>query len=238
MNLSLPTNIDHILVIDDDPLMQIVVSALFTKAGHVQVSCEGTVRSGIEWFDDKPATDNIVLILDLGLPDGDGKDVLDYLSTHRPQTPVIVITSESTIETKLAVLTQGADAYLQKPFIHEELLVTLRSVCRRVFAAEERGSLAHWQLIVRQWILIAPNDVEIRLSVPETQLLDLLQRHYGKPVSRLKISESLGSLYRYSGNSLEAMISRLRKKINQAYPDVEVVRAVNGTGYILVLDIR
>jgi DNA-binding response OmpR family regulator len=138
---------------------------------------------------------------------------------------------------KFNLLEIGADAFITKPFDPTELMLTVKAVCRRVFPSEHSVSAMQWRFVPCEWLLIAPNGESIGLTVIETQFLDILQRNRGKAVSRLKIGDALGDLHRYSGNALEAVVSRLRKKICAAYPGVAVVKAAPGIGYVLSNDV-
>lgn len=228
----------RILIVEDDMVMQEELHGTFGTLSDFEVMVADNGQDALATLARYSPTEKAILILDLGLPDMDGIEILGKaISTYR-HIAIIVITARQDIESKLAALERGADAYLGKPFDQRELMATVFAVCRRVFPGTSDMVTPYWQLNIRDWMLVAPNNVQIKLTIPETQLIDLLHRHEGKPVSRLKISESLGNIYRFSGNALEAMISRLRRKISQAYPGVNLIRAVNGTGYILNAKIR
>jgi two-component system response regulator QseB/two-component system response regulator TctD len=211
---------------------------LFGTVSSYFIQTASLVQETLDWMAALSPDESAVLIIDLGLPDGDGTEIISCVTAGYSNVAIIVVTSRTDLDSKLASLQQGADAYLSKPFDERELMMTVSAVCRRAFPGSILQPQNHWKLKTREWSLVTPSGVTIRLSIPETQLLDILQRNGNKPVSRLKISESLGDIYRYSGNALEAMVSRLRKKIANVSPDTEVIRAVNGVGYVLAVDVH
>ena len=194
-----------------------------------------TGKAALEHLE-KLGADPVVVVLDLGLPDIDGDQIAAQIS-HRSTVGIVVVTARTDRQVKFNLLEIGADAFITKPFDPRELLLTVQAVCRRVFPVEHLVKPAQWRFVPREWMLIAPNGEAIGLTVIETQFLDILQRNRGKPVSRLKIGHALGDLHRYSGNALEAVVSRLRRKINAAYPGVAVVKAAPGIGYVLSNDV-
>lgn len=236
--MELQAQSTRILIVEDDIVMQEELHGAFEAVDDFDIMVAPSGKDALTALAGYSPTEKVVLLLDLGLPDMNGIDILSKaISTYR-HVAIIVITARLDIESKLAALERGADAYLCKPFDQRELMVTVFAVCRRAFPDVNDMVAPRWHLNVRDWMLIAPNGVQIKLTVQETQLIDILHRYEGKPVSRLKISESLGNIYRFSGNALEALISRLRRKIAQAYPGVTLIRAVNGIGYVLNVKVR
>lgn len=224
-----------ILIIEDDPLMMSEIRAAFWEMPGYETFGVATGLAALDYLK-KIGSDPVVVILDLGLPDIDGDEIAAQIS-HRSTVGIVVVTARTDRQVKFNLLEIGADAFIIKPFDPRELLLTVQAVCRRVFPNEHAIKAAQWRFIPREWRLIAPNGENISLTVIETQFLDILQRNRGKPVSRLKIGDALGDLHRYSGNALEAVVSRLRKKISATYPGVAVVKAAPGVGYVLSNDV-
>lgn len=225
----------RILVIEDDPLMMSEIKEAFWGALGYETFGVSTGKAALDYIEQLGA-DPVVVILDLGLPDIEGDQIAAQIS-RRSTVGIVVVTARIDRRIKFNLLEIGADAFITKPFDPRELVLTVQAVCRRVFRLEHLVKVTQWRFVPREWMLIAPNGETIGLTVIETQLLDILQRSRGKAVSRLKIGEALGDLHRYSGNALEAIVSRLRRKINLAYPGAAVVKAAPGIGYVLSSDV-
>lgn len=227
----------NLLIVEDDPLMQDELRRIAAEKKTYSLLSASSGVAALQVIE-LVRKDPLIVLLDLGLPDIDGFAVLKTIAFD-PAIAVIVVTAHSDLNAKLDSLAGGADAFLVKPFDPDELLLTLSAVQRRVFDVSlVPSALKSWCLIPRNWALHSPTGAVIKLTAVETQLLDLLHRHKGKPVSRGKIGIELGDLYRYSGNALEAMISRLRKKIASIDPDAHLVKAVSGAGYMLSTDVE
>ena len=116
-----------VLVIDDDPQVRRFLRTLLGGQGHVVVEA-ATAAEGIDQL--RRAEPNVVL-LDLGLPDGDGLSVLAATLPDTPHIPVIVLSARGQEGDKVIALDNGADDYLTKPFGASELLARIRAVMRR-----------------------------------------------------------------------------------------------------------
>lgn len=173
------------------------------------------------------------MILDLGLPDGDG---LQWLQSRRELgtlPPTLILTARGALEDRLAGLNGGADDYLTKPFEIEELLARLRVMMRRPgLRAQpflEAGPL-RFDTARRTG---SCRGTPLELSRLEADLLELLMRDAGSVVPRRSIEESLYS--RDSSptqNAMEAIVSRLRRKI-EAAGGQNLLHTVRGIGYLL-----
>ena len=226
----------HLLIIEDDQLMLNEIRRSLSEVLDFEIMTASTGREALHFTEiikDAP----VVVVLDLGLPDVSGLDLMQTIA-YRPNIAIIVVTAHTDQAVKLSSLAGGADAFLTKPFDPAELLLTISAVRRRVFSKwKSESTNSRWHLAPREWALYAPNGSVIKLTVAETHLLDLLHRFKGRPVSRLKIGDELGDFYRYSGNALEATISRLRKKVSAIDPDIQLIKAVSGTGYVLSTEV-
>jgi DNA-binding response OmpR family regulator len=172
------------------------------------------------------------IVLDLMLPDEDGLSVLRRLRTRGIATPVMVLSARESLEDRVKGLNSGADDYLAKPFAMAELVARLRALLRRpggaLGARLQLGNLT-FDTIDRA-VDIAGNAVI--LSRRELDLLELLLRRAGRVVSRNVLEEGLyGFGEEIESNSLEAHVSRLRKKLGGAGASIEI-HTVRGVGYI------
>lgn len=172
-----------------------------------------------------------LIILDLGLPDMDGLDVLRQLRNTNRTIPVLILTARDTISEKVAGLDLGADDYLAKPFDIDELDARLRAMSRRLGSATgsilTAGDLS-LNLATRE---LTKSDQPVDLSRREYALLRALMENPGKVLTR----ESLeGKLYAWgeevASNALEVHIHHLRRKVG-----ADIIKTVRGIGYSLRL---
>jgi DNA-binding response OmpR family regulator len=173
-----------------------------------------------------------VCILDLGLPDGDGTDVLKDLRDRRDQTPVLILTARDDLSDRVAGLNLGADDYVVKPFAIEELVARIKALLRRPGAklgvVLRIGNLA-FDTIGRS---VEVGGEPLVLSRLELMLLEELLRRSGRVVSRSVLEEAVyGAEEDFSANSLEAIVSRLRKKLRSVGTELEI-HTIRGVGYM------
>ena len=220
-----------LLVEDSSELLQ------FVKIG---LEGQGYVVDGFETVGDSDAamavTSYDAVILDLGLPDGDGLDLLRSWRNRGVTAPVLILTERDTLDDRIKGLDGGGDDYLIKPFDLEELQARLRALLRRPKAA--LGAV-----ITVGNISLDSTSREIRIErVPvafprrETAILEQLMRRCGTVVPKEIL---VARVYSFDDdvtlNSLEAGVSRLRKRLGKLGSGV-TIRTLRGVGYLLVED--
>lgn len=171
------------------------------------------------------------LLLDLGLPDGDGLSWLATLPKSRP--PVLVLTARGTVQERVKGLDTGADDYLVKPAEAEEIAARLRAITRRPGDRESvRLSCDGLTLdLTTREAWYGPHP--LTLGGKETQMLEILLRNCGRVVPRDRMESAVyGADEAVTPNALEALASRLRKRLSEAGAD-NVLHAVRGVGYYL-----
>lgn len=174
-----------------------------------------------------------LIIVDLGLPDGDGLAGIRELRSAGISVPILVVTARGNVEDRISGLDSGADDYLIKPFNHSELLARVRALMRR--PAEIRGPrLEVGPLIFDEASGEAHCDGRsIDLRPSERRLLSLLMRRRGTVIPKSSIEEALSEFGReLSPNAVEALVSRLRKALADAQCPV-TLGTVRGLGYVL-----
>lgn len=176
------------------------------------------------------------IILDLGLPDRDGLDLLRELRENGSSTPVLILTARDGIDDRVVGLDAGADDYLVKPFAMKELAARLRALLRR--PGQTLGgilSIGNLQLqtFSRQ---VTAHGESVHFSVREVDALELLMRHEGQIVSKGSLEDSLYGLNRHvSPNSIEVLISRLRRRLDAIRAGCSI-HTLYGIGYLLKED--
>jgi DNA-binding response OmpR family regulator len=175
-----------------------------------------------------------VIVLDLGLPDGDGIDMLRQWRKSGFNEPVLILSARDSVEDRIQGLNVGADDYLPKPFSFEELLARVRSLVRRQSAVkqtvlEHRG--------IRVDLLshtVQVNGQPVDLTSREYALLEIFMQNAGRILTRTLISEKIwASHYDVDTNLLEVYMSRLRSKLETS-ASKPLFKTIRGVGYQLL----
>jgi two-component system, OmpR family, response regulator QseB len=215
----------HILLIEDDLDLGNALQAALRTEGHCSTWLR---RAGDAPLELDPAAQDAVL-LDLTLPDGDGRLLLTRWRRQGSLVPVIVITARAALHDRLAGFDGGADDYVVKPFDMQELIARLRSLLRRS-ANQASDSWAVGDLILeprRQRVLL--NGEELALSPREYQLLLEMARERGGVVPKHQLAQRLAPLGEpLEFGTLEVHIANLRRKIGP-----ERIGTLRGVGYWL-----
>jgi DNA-binding response OmpR family regulator len=217
-----------VLVEDHDRLAHAIVKGL-DEFGF-RVDSFATAEDGISAT---RSTEYDALILDLGLPDRDGLEVIGELRHRNIELPILILTARYGVDDRVAGLDRGADDYLMKPFAMKELAARLRALLRRpgrvLGATLESGNL-HFNTVLRQLVV---NGCVVAISPREIGALELLMRRAGQVVSKRALEDTL---YGLSGdvnpNTVEVLISRLRKRLDDIGAD-RSIHTLRGIGYLL-----
>lgn len=215
----------RLLLVEDDPELGRRLGDRLRNSGFA-VDIAASRSDAENWPDvDKMAA----IVLDLGLPDGDGMEVLDHWRNLKVDTPVIILTARGTWEDKVAGLNKGADDFVVKPVRFEELLARLNALFRRQNGTRstviEVGSLALDPLTSR----VDLDGNTLALSKQEYRLLHLFMRRAGQVLSQSDILENLYDLESERElNTVEVLVGRLRRKIGK-----KRITTLRGLGYRL-----
>lgn len=169
-----------------------------------------------------------LILLDLGLPDGDGMSMMAYVRQQLKGIPVIILTARGTLQDRLSGLDAGADDYLVKPFVLAELLARVRALARRSYgyqneAVEIRGLSLH--VPTRR---VAVSSRHIELTASEYALLETLMLRADRVLTRRFLEERIFGAKENMSNALDVHMGNLRRKIGDGY-----VRTVRGVGYVI-----
>jgi DNA-binding response OmpR family regulator len=219
-----------ILIVEDQRKL-----GLFLKQAFIERAYTATwVGSCSEAREALCETSYDVIVLDLGLPDGDGLTLLREWRSAGFTEPVLILSARDAVEDRIGGLDVGADDYLPKPFSLEELLARLRSLLRRQSAVKETV-LQHQgiklDLLSR---IVQLNGQPVDLTSREFALLEIFLQNPGRILTRTLISEKIWeSHYDVDTNLLDVYMSRLRAKI-EAPLGKSLFKTVRGVGYQLV----
>lgn len=225
-------NKPFILVVEDDkPIRNLITTTLETQ-GYKYHTAETGEASIIEAVSRQPD----LMILDLGLPDMDGVDIIKKVRTWST-IPIIVVSARSEDRDKIEALDAGADDYLTKPFSVEELLARLRVSLRRIRYDHDKlpkeasifmnGPLKIDYAAGCVWL----DDEEIHLTPSEYKLLCLLAKNAGKVLTHNYILHEIWGSYPYDVSALRVFMATLRKKIERKSPQSKYIQTHIGIGY-------
>ena len=184
--------------------------------------------------EDWPDVDQLgAIILDLGLPDGDGLDLVRYWRGARVETPIVILTARGSWQDKVEGLNAGADDYVVKPFQFEELEARLNVLLRRS-AGFVQPSIRAGSLKLDLGRQQAFNEEQpLQLTAYEYRLLEYLMRNADRVVSRTMLLEAVWD-YHFDPqtNVIDVHVSRLRQKIDRGHAQ-PLLHTVRGAGYLL-----
>jgi two-component system, OmpR family, response regulator BaeR len=224
----------HILLVDDEPSIAEVVRHRLVGEGYVvEHAADGT--TGLERF---LAWQPDLVILDLTLPGLGGLELFKEMRARAPGTPVIMLTSRADEVDRVLGLELGADDYITKPFSPRELAARVRAVLRRVVGV--RSALSSNHLRVGPLVLDLDAftcrffDTSVSLTRAEFQALSALLRHPARAYTRDRLLDEMHEhAHGVTDRSVDATIKRVRRKLAEVRPDVEVVETLYGVGYKL-----
>src|ERR1022692_2338315 len=172
-----------------------------------------------------------LVMLDLGLPESDGIEVLKQVRVKRASLPVLVLTGRSRVEDRVKGLDVGADDYLTKPFSYTELSARIRALLRRGSRAPDSCLRVADLEINRIERTVKRGDRRIELTPKEFALLEYLMRNAGRRVTRAMIIEHVWNLsFDTTTNIVDVYINYLRKKVDGEYAP-HLIHTVRGVGY-------
>ncbi|HSN23667.1 MAG TPA: response regulator transcription factor [Methylomicrobium sp.] len=218
-----------LLVEDDQRIVDFVQRGLKAEGYTVEVA-----RSGMDAITLGTEGKFQAIILDLGLPDLNGRLVCEHLRNSGVGTPILMLTARDTVQDKVTGLRSGADDYMTKPFAFEELLARIEVLMRRG-GAEIKPEIKEFR--IADLILngetheVRRGEAIIDLTPKEFALLECFMRMPGKVLSRTRILEQV---WGYSAdpltNVVDVYIRQLRRKIDDDY-DLKLLKTVRGFGY-------
>jgi DNA-binding response OmpR family regulator len=219
----------RLLVIEDEVRINELLRTALSRAGFVvdAVATVGDARAAL------PLAPYDAVILDLGLPDGDGLDLLTELRLGGSRVPVLVLTARDAIEARVTGLDAGADDYLVKPFATVELIARTKALLRRpgqvLGTVLEAGNIA-FDTIGRE---VRVGAALLALPRQELAILEHLMRRLGRVVPKDVLEEKLYGIDEELGsNAIPVHVHHLRRKLVEAQA-AAAIHTVRGIGYVL-----
>jgi two-component system OmpR family response regulator len=218
----------RVLVVEDEARLRDTIIEALSAAGF---AAEGVADGAEAEFLGQTETYDAV-VLDLGLPGMGGIAVLESWRQSGRAMPVLILTAREEWSEKVRGFRAGADDYLTKPFLMDEVIIRLRSLIRRAAGHAQTVLNAGDIALDTQMGLFTSNGLPLKLTAFEFRILAYFMHHLGQVITRSELSEHVYDRDTDRDyNSLEVVISRLRKKLSGA--SIETVR---GEGYRLLAD--
>ena len=225
----------NILVVEDDSAIRSLITTALTTFGYKYCYASNGADAITEAVSRQPD----LFILDLGLPDMDGADIIKKLRTWT-NNPIIVVSARSETDDKIAALDAGADDYLTKPFSVEELMARIRAALRKM--NYDKSALKGTNIFTNAGLRIdyAANSVfvdniEVYLTPMEYKLLCLLSRNVGKVLTHNYILKEIWACdFESTTQSLRVFMAMLRKKIEKNPSEPSFLKTHIGVGYRMI----
>ena len=221
--------VTRILVVDDEPLLRKALTInLLARKYEVRTAADGgcALAEAAQWFPD-------LVVLDLGLPDLDGVEVIARLRTFS-QTAVIVLSGRDSSQDKVDALNAGADDYVTKPFSMDEFLARVRAVTRRAIDTESPSivQVGEFRIDLNRKTVIGPQNNVVHLSPIEWGILELLLRNPKTLIGRQQVlAEVWGPGHSSDTNYLRIYLAALRRKLEPIPSRPRYLITEPGMGY-------
>ena len=220
----------RVLLVEDDPTTSKSIELMLTHA-NLNVY---TTDLGEEGIDLAKLYDYDLILLDLGLPDMNGHEVLRQLRLARIATPILILSGADDTDSKIKGFGFGADDYLTKPFHRDELVARIHAIIRR--------SKGHSQSVIRTGKINVNLDAKtvdaggkpVHLTGKEYQMLELLSLRKGTTLTKeMFLNHLYGGMDEPELKIIDVFICKLRKKLSEATDGVNYIETVWGRGYVL-----
>ncbi|MCI5055863.1 MAG: response regulator transcription factor [Flavobacteriales bacterium] len=219
----------RLLIVEDEKELRRSILEYFNNSG---VDCESAIdyESALDKFE---LYDYDCILLDLNLPGGSGLDLLRILKRQKPDSAVIIVSANDSLDQKLQGLDWGADDYLTKPFHLSELSARINSVLRRKSGSGSNRLVFEDLVIELSEMVVYVKDEEVNLTKKEFDILLYLVHNKNKVITKVALAEHIWGEYAdssYSYDYLYSHIKNLRKKLVDA-GSTDHIKTVYGVGY-------
>jgi two-component system KDP operon response regulator KdpE len=228
----MPAKPPKVLVVDDEPQIRVLLKATLGRAGYAVAEASNAREAVNAKAIDKPD----VILLDLGLPDRDGLELVTSLRGE-PRSALIVVSARDQTEQKVAALDLGADDYVTKPFDTEELLARVRASLRQRLASEAERQVVELGPVTIDLLArtVRRGAEEVHLTRKEWHLLSELAKHPGRVLTHQNLLRTVwGPAHIGQTEYLRVAIRALRQKLEDEPSQPELIVNEPGVGYRLI----
>lgn len=230
----MPARAAKILIVDDEPQIRTLLRATLGRAGYSVVEAS----SGREALNAKGIDKPDLILLDLGLPDRDGLELVSVLRAE-PRSALIVVSARDQTEQKVAALDLGADDYVTKPFDTEELLARVRASLRQRLASESEQQVVESGPVRIDLLgrMVWRHGAEVHVTPKEWDLLAELAKHPGRVLTHDSLLRTIwGPAHAGQTEYLRVAIRALRQKLEEEPSQPRLIINEPGVGYRLLPD--
>jgi DNA-binding response OmpR family regulator len=224
----------YILVVDDDQFANSLVQFVLSKEGY-QVETTDNPRGALQMIQKRMPD---LLIIDVMMPYITGFEFATRLREEGYTIPIIFMTAQDALESKLQGFNIGADDYICKPFNHQELVARVQAVMRRVKQGAKFGNTSircgQFELFPGELKVVIPGDVPVSLTPIEMQVLRVLMGSAGQVVGRDQLLAEIWNDSENNSNIIDVYIRRLRFKLKEDADGPQHIISVRGIGYKFV----
>ena len=240
------TSHHKIIIIEDDNDLRESLMLYLAMHGYDIIG----VSSAVEFYQHITTAKYALAIVDIGLPDQDGRVLSEYLKANT-DIRIIMLTARATLADKLSGYHSGADIYLVKPVDFSEIAAAIAALLIRIeslpsaslpLVKEQKTireitvNVTPWTFMTKEWLLMTPLGSKIKLTAKEFKFLTCLISHHKNEVPRSLILKSLSYPDDVAGGAaLETLVHRLRSKTDKGAPSP--IRTIHGVGYSFIADI-
>ena len=228
----MPASPPKVLIVDDEPQIRTLLKATLSRAGYAVIEA----ANGREALSAKNIDKPDLVLLDLGLPDRDGLELVTLLR-QEPRAALIVVSARDQTEQKVAALDLGADDYVTKPFDTEELLARVRASLRQRLASEAERQVVEVGAVTIDLLArtVRRDGEEVHLTPKEWTLLSELAKHPGRVLTHdTLLRTAWGAAHAGQTEYLRVAIRALRQKLEDTPSQPQLIVNEPGVGYRLV----
>lgn len=221
----------RILIVDDEPQIRRLLKVSLTAHGYDVDECQ----NGQEGINRAAVFKPDLILLDLGLPDMDGKAVVEAIREWS-KVPIVILTARDQEKEKIAALDAGADDYVTKPFSMGELLARLRVALRHAVTVENSPVLRCGELVIDLVARhVTRSDQEIKLTPTEYEILKILAQNVGRVLTHKQLLKAVwGNAYNEDTHYIRVYIGQLRRKVEENPSQPKYIITESGIGYRLM----
>ena len=229
-------NNPRIVIVEDDPDVAQIIVQVLSEFAFQTLWC----HSASEFLRQLPRHNPDLCIIDLGLPDMDGIEVMKKVK-EQSNCGILILTGRAHVSDRVMGLELGADDYMLKPFEPRELVARARSILRRKENPSTSDSptsvaeFAGWKFYLANNALISPKGEEFILSTTEAELLRIFVQHPNRILGREKLTG--GNELTPMDRSIDVRISRLRRKLESDSDAPAIIKTVYGAGYLFLANV-
>ncbi len=223
----------RILIVEDEPRIRESLKQLFEQEGYV-VDVAADAEDGMYFGEEYPID---LAIIDLGLPRVDGITLIENLRKKNKTFPIIIVTARTQWQEKVRGLEAGADDYVTKPFVSEELLARVEAMLRRVKGFTQEHVQAGPISINTLAQEVSVDKQRVDLTAYEYKLLQYFLQNSGQPISKITLTEHLYAQdFERDSNVIEVLVGRLRRKLDPENR-LNLIETLRGRGYRFNIEI-